>query len=1024
MNTYNHIDIEKKWQEQWEEEGVYKTTDSDADKENYFTLVEFAYPSGNLHVGHWYAFSVTDMFARYQRMTGKNVLFPIGFDAFGLPAENAAIKRGKDPRAWTEQNMADMRAQLQSMGNMFDTSREIATCDPDYYRWTQWMFAQFYKNDLAYRASTTVNWCYKCQTILANEQVHDGSCERCDTTVEQRQQDQWMLRITKYADQLIDDLDTLDWPHAIKESQRNWIGRSEGAEITFKLSTREEVKVFTTRPETLFGATYLVLAPEHDLVSALLDTVGNKKDVEAYVQSTKEKTDLDRQQSKEKTGVILAGVTATNPASGEEIPVWIADYVLAGYGTGAVMAVPAHDERDFAFADKFNLPVKEVVDRNYLETGIPGGITQDQIRNALPGIESGGCRNIFVSDDNLLLYPNTEQGHGEVNELLARVGKLGALSLASTLPNLRIERLPYTGSGFLINSGPFNGLYSTSAKEKIAKYVGGKLTKTYRLRDWGISRQRYWGTPIPIVHNPTLKKEIEETAPHINFYEQETWGRLVAGQKTVETRALNPEEPGRFFGDIQEGDYIKAINKKTGEVVYFQILKSWVFTSFEDYFANKEVLKKCYAPRSVPESIEELRSDYAYTEGYVERIENNGIVAWEVEKTNPGVQVVPDEHLPWHLPDDVDYTPDGTPPLARSEELKRRTKEIFGPGWEPEVETMDTFVDSSWYFYRYLDSQNNQEFADQNKIKNWMPVDFYSGGAEHTTMHLLYSRFWNKALYDLGLVPHSEPYTRRLNRGLILGPDGEKMSKSKGNVIDPDEQVQNVGADTVRLYLAFIGPYAEGGNYPWDPNGVVGMRRFLERVWKYVDRIRRGTKDSFDAWRQGGKAETAPDLKNILHKTVMSVTTDMGRLKFNTAISSLMVFMNKVYKEIEYADNTTMESSNYINVKELETFLRLLAPFAPHLAEEIWRNILGHDTSIHTEGWSTYDPELIIDDTVVLGVQVNGKVRAEIELAIDEGESTARERVLSMPELGKWLEGKDVVKFIYIPGKVVSVVVK
>ncbi|MBP9701119.1 MAG: leucine--tRNA ligase [Candidatus Pacebacteria bacterium] len=762
MKAYDHKDIETKWQKEWETNGTYTVSDTVAGKDNFYELVEFTYPSGNLHVGHWYAYAVPDIHARYKRMQGLNVLYPIGFDAFGLPAENAAIKLGADPKIWTYEQMDTMRVQLRSMGAMFDWNREVVSCSPEYYKWTQWMFNQFLKHDLVYRAVTQVNWCPKDQTILANEQVVDGKCERCGTEVVQREQPQWMLRITKYADRLIDDLDTLEWPHAIKESQKNWIGRSEGSEIIFKLSTGDDVKVFTTRADTLFGVTYVVLAPEHSLVQKIISNLGNKDEILSYIDATKKKLELERQQSKDKTGVQLKGVTAINPVNGEEVPVWIADYVLAGYGTGAVMAVPQHDDRDREFAATYNLPV---VDRELVD------------------------------------------------------------------------------------------------KEEITKKVGGKLVSTYRLRDWGISRQRYWGTPIPIVYDP-------------------------------------------------EG------------------------------------------------------------------------------KAHP----VPDEHLPWILPTDVDHTPDGTSPLARSTELLERTESIFGKGWKPEVETMDTFVDSTWYFYRYLDNKNDSAFAAPEKMNAWMPIDLYMGGAEHTTMHVLYSRFWTKALKDIGLVNDTEAFTVRRNRGLILGPDGNKMSKSKGNVINPDEIVERLGADTVRMYLAFMGPYGVTTNYPWDPNGVVGVRRFLERVWKLKEKI--------------GDSKVTPQL----HKAIKKMTDDIDEFKFNTAISAMMILINE------------WEKFDRILELEYKTLLRLLAPFAPHMTEELWHE-LGETSSVHLSEWPKVDPALLVDDVVTIGVQINGKVRDELTIAVSATKEDIQTAALALSRIKEYIEGKSIKTVIVVPGRIINIVV-
>ncbi len=652
------------------------------------------------------------------------------------------------------------------------------------------MFTKFFENGVAYRGKGTVNWCPGCNTVIANEQVlANGTCERSGDVIEKREMPQWMLRITKYADRLIDDLDALDWPEHIKEAQRQWIGRSRGAEIDFELSVKRRVKVFTTRPDTLYGATYLVLAPEHPLVGESETHIANWNEVADYITKAKQKDDQDRlDNTKEKTGVKLEGITATNPASGEKIPVYISDYVLGSYGTGAIMAVPAHDERDFAFAEKFNLKVKQVI-------------------------------------------------NGE-------------------------NPIPFANAGVLINSGEFNGMDSEEAKEAIVKKVGGKMTSTYRLRDWSIGRQRYWGVPIPIVYDPEGK-----------------------------------------------------------------------------------------------------------------------------------AHAVPEEHLPWLLPEDVDFKPTGIAPLAKSEALKKRTEEIFGQGWTPEVETMDTFVDSSWYFLRYLDNHNEGGLASLKKQTDWMPIDIYFGGAEHTTMHLLYSRFWQKALLDLGLVTESEPYKRRINRGLILGPDGNKMSKSKGNVIDPDDHVKTVGADTVKMYLAFMGPY-EGSNYPFDLGGIAGVRRFLERVYGLGDHL----------------TETDPkDTEALLHKTIAKVGEDILTFKFNTAISAMMIFVN-------HAEKYGLSVSSY------ELFTRLLAPFAPHLTEEIWSN-LGHEASIHLASFPVADPKLLVNEMVTVGVQINGKLRATITISPTAAEEDVIKIALENKDIIRYATTTDIKKVIYVPGRILNLIV-
>ncbi len=962
MREYNHAKIEKDWQKKWEKKKIYQVKDKVKGKKNFYQLVEFSYPSGNLHTGHWYAFSVPDIFARYKRMRGYNVLYPMGFDAFGLPAENAAIKLGADPKKWTYKQMDKMRGQLKSMGAMFDWEREIISCDPSYYKWTQYMFNQFLKKDLVYRAVTQVNWCPKDKTILANEQVADGKCDRCGADVIQKEQPQWMLRITKYADRLIDDLEKLDWPEEIKSTQKNWIGRSEGSEIDFKLVSGNEtfgsVKVFTTRADTLFGVTYIVLAPENQIIKNLESSITNISEVKNYINKTKNKLELDRKQSKEKTGVEAKGIKAINPANGQEVPVWIADYVLASYGTGAVMAVPAHDERDYEFAKKYNLPIKEVVEPLFIDSseqskpkeglpfvernvvdvivkhwkedkylclkwkkvnwktfvtgGIETGQTPEEASRMEVREESGYLDLKFVKEVSRYhskFYHNPKNlnrfahFHGMYFELqsdkreemideekekhdLFWIEKENVSKFVHEESSLRIWNLLmnpdqiYTGDGILNNSGKFNGLTSEEAREKMTKEVGGKILKTYRLRDWGISRQRYWGCPIPIVYDP------------------------------------------------------------------------------------------------------------------------NG-------KAHP----VPDKHLPWILPTDVDHTPDGTAPLARSKELLKRTEKIFGKGWKPEVETMDTFVDSSWYFYRYLDPKNKKTFADAKRRKEWMPIDLYMGGAEHTTMHLLYSRFWVKAMKDAKLASENEAYKIRRNRGLILGPDGNKMSKSKGNVIDPDEIVARLGADTVRMYLAFMGPYGITTNYPWDPNGVIGVRRFLERVWK----LQYKTASSED--KISGPRVGSPDTKilssdsaSLLHKVIKKMTEDIEEYKFNTSITQMMILLNEWDKKEKILES------------EYKILLQLLAPFAPHITEELWMS-LGEKKSIHLASWPKWDKKKVIDDTVTIAISVNGKVRSEITIEIEASEDEVKEMAQKDPKIKPWIEGKTIKKVIYVKGRLVNIVV-
>jgi len=816
MQNYDHKEIERKWQDIWKKNKLYEIPDQNGNKPNFYALVEFPYPSGNLHIGHWYAFAVPDIFARMKRMQGYNVMFPIGFDSFGLPAENAAIKNKVDPRKWTYENITHMEKQLESMGNSFDWSRKIITSDFEYYKWTQWLFLRLYEKGLVYKKKAAVNWCPSCNTVLANEQASGGKCERCRSEVAQKELEQWFFKITDYAEKLLTDLDNLKWPESIKEAQKNWIGRSEGALLNFKVQipnvkTEEKIEVFTTRADTLFGATYVVLAPEHKLIERFKDLkIENWNEVEKYIKEIKNKTEIERvAEGKEKTGIRLDGVTAVNPATNEEIPIFIADYVLANYGTGAVMAVPAHDERDFEFAKKYNLPIRQVV--------------------------SG--RNISVE--------------------------------------------AYIGEGILINSGEFDGMKNEEAREKITEKYGKKEVK-YKLRDWLLSRQRYWGCPIPIVYDP-------------------------------------------------EGE----------------------------------------------------------------------------------AHPVPEDKLPWLLPEDVkDFAPKGQSPIATSKELKERVEKIFGKGWKSECDTMDTFVDSSWYFLRYCDPHNREKPFDKLRAASWMPVSRYSGGAEHTNMHLLYSRFFHKALFDLGLVNEPEPFMERMNRGFILGPDGQKMSKSRGNVVDPDEQVEKVGSDTVKMYLAFIGPYNEVGQYPWDLGGVAGVRRFLEKIWRISLELK--TK-SLEKNSDGSKLSASnSQLQALLHKTIKKVTEDVENFKFNTAISAMMIFVNELEPASAKGSGVTRHT--------FEIFLKLLAPFAPHTTEELWHRI-GNKNSIHLEEWPEFDASKIKEESVTIVVQINGKIRAQFMAEIGMGEVEAKEKASALPEVQKWFSGKEIKKVVFVPNKIINFVV-
>jgi leucyl-tRNA synthetase len=939
--SYDHRDIEKKAQEKWAELDLYRADLTDDSKEPYYLLVEFPYPSGDLHIGHWYAFAVTDIYARILRMRGKNVLFPIGFDAFGLPAENAAIKHGVDPKEWTYKNIERMRTQLMSMGASFDWSKEVVACDPEYYQWTQWLFTKLFEHKLAEHREAAVKWCPKDQTVLANEQVIDGRCERCGTEVEEKRLTQWFLRITDYADRLIAGLDPLPWREEIKEAQRAWIGKSEGAHIEFPIVGREEkIRVFTTRPDTIFGATYVVLAPEHPLVAVLLDSVTNAKEVREYVASTAKKTERERSENKEKTGVRLGGIAAVNPATKENIPIYIADYALASYGTGAVMAVPAHDERDGEFAKKMQLPMRQVIEPVLTQTAGSAAFRTDEPAVETNGIIAlvkhweddtymglywpqaewgtlltGGIDEGSTAEETVLKEIREETGYTNVKTVRSlgsvhskyyhapkeqnRFGHspifyvelkdgmreaVAAEELAKhelrwfTLEELKrfltatsheqaialFESHPYTGAGILTNSGEFTGRDSEEAKWDILAAVGGEKTTQYRLRDWLVSRQRYWGCPIPIVYDP-------------------------------------------------EGN----------------------------------------------------------------------------------AHVIPAEHLPWLLPTDVDFTPTGKAPLASSEELRERVTRIFGEGWTPEYDTLDTFVDSSWYFLRYLDPKDAHDFSDAALMKKWLPINRYSGGSEHTTMHLLYARFFMKALYDLALVPADEPFLERFNRGLIMGPDGQKMSKSKGNVVNPDEFVQKYGADAVRLYLAFIGPYNEPGSYPWNLDGVASMRKFLERIERLLGRVQEDV-------------EMSSATQQAIAKASLKVADDADRFKFNTGVAALMVLVNE------------FETLPHIPKPAFADLLTMLAPFAPHVAEHLSER-LGKEGSVHQSVW----PEALIaasaEQEVV--VQVNGKRRGSVRLPSEASEADATLAARALPSVMTALDGKEPKRVVYVAGRILNLVV-
>lgn len=800
---YNFKAVEKKWQEKWEEAGVFHAVDN-SDKPKFYGLVEFPYPSGTgMHVGHIKAYSGLEVVSRKRRLEGYNVLFPIGFDAYGLPTENYAIKTGIHPRKVTDMNIEKFTSQLKKVGFSFDWTRVVDTTEEGYYKWTQWIFLKMFENGLAFRDKTLVNYCPSCKVVLSNEDSQGGKCDICHSEVVQKSKDVWYLRITEYADKLLDGLNKVDYLSNIKQQQINWIGKSRGAFVNFTLKDiPETLRIYTTRPDTLFGVTFMVIAPEHPIIDKYADKIGNMDAINAYRAECAKKTEFERTQLvKDKTGVCIDGLTAVNPVNGKEIPVYISDYVMMGYGTGAIMAVPAHDDRDYAFAKKFGIDIIEVI--------------------------RGG----------------------------------------------NIEEAAYTGDGEMVNSGFLNGL--DNKKDSIARMIDyltekgiGEGGVQYKMKDWAFNRQRYWGEPIPIVHCP-----------------------------------------------------------------------------------------KC------------------------------------------GMVAVPYDELPLKLPDVENFEPgsDGESPLAKIDSFVNCKCPKCGGDAKRETDTMPQWAGSSWYFLRYVDPHNDKAFADYDKLKYWMPVDWYNGGMEHVTRHLIYSRFWYKFLYDLGLVPYEEPYQKRTAQGLILGPDGVKMSKSRGNVIDPNEVVDAYGADVLRTYVLFMGDYEKAA--PWSESSVKGCKRFIDRIWNLQDILNDG-----DAYSE--------KLESAFHKTVKKVSEDIETLKYNTAIAALMTLLNNIYDAGE------------INRAELKTLLILVNPFAPHVTEEMWSTLGYGEMLAKDASWPAYDPEKCVDSTIEIAVQVNGKLRGKLMVAADISAEDAIAAAKTDEKVQSFLTDKNIVKEIYVPGKLVNIVAK
>ncbi len=1077
MKQYDHKKIEKKWQKEWEKKKIYKTSD-DPKKPKFYILDMFPYPSGEgLHVGHPKGYIATDIVARMKRMQGFNVLHPMGFDAFGLPAENYAIKMKTNPAIAVAKNVARYKKQLEILGFDYDWSREINTTDQKFYAWTQWIFLKLLEKGLAYESYEPIQWCPSCKTGLANEDVEDGKCERCSTPVEKKPLRQWVLKITDYADRLLADIDGLDWPESIKESQRNWIGRSEGAEIEFAVKDRQEkLKVFTTRPDTLFGVTYVVLAPEHAFVTEVLkhkETLANRADVLKYVSNARSMTEIERTDAKkDKTGVELRGIQAINPVNGEIIPVYVADYVLAEYGTGAVMAVPAHDERDFAFAKKYQLPIKHVIEPVFVKTDgtdaikhdapfverhaaiaivkhwsedkylcqawhkndwkgfIVGGIETGEralqaaereiyeeagYKNAIPEKEAGTLHSKFYH----MVKGQNRFAHFAVTVLTLKNGECDAISeseaaihdmvwiKANEVRNfinrddmkyawdLAMGKAHWTEEGVLVNSGSFSGKSSRDVKKAMTESVGGKWVVKYKLKDWVFSRQRYWGEPFPVVHSSEYKDVIKTVTPKldISFYDQKIWKALLDGTKTVETRALNPEEPERLFSGVTTGDYVTGIYRKTDEKKIFKVKKVYRWNNLAELWADKEAHVKIFSKKY--SSLRELTKAYAeLAPEYADKANANGIVGWEVEIARTPLPVKESE-LPVALPKVKSYEPTGTgeSPLAGIAKWVNVPVQK-GVVHERETNTMPQWAGSSWYYLRYMDPKNHKALVDPKKEQYWNQVDFYVGGAEHATRHLIYARFWHKFLYDIGAVSTTEPFKKLQSVGLIMGEDGRKMSKRFGNVVNPDEIVGTYGADTMRIYEMFMGPFDQA--IAWNTKGIIGSRRFIERVHTFALRIDK-------------KASLSKEVEILLNQTIKKVTEDIGVLRHNTAVSSLMILANE-FEKLQAIPRTAYE-----------IFIKLLAPLAPHVTEEIWRS-LGNKTSIHTSTWPLADETKLVDDSVTIVVQVGGKVRASFRTARNSTKEVLEALALDLPDVKKWIGNTKPTKIIVVPNKLVSIV--
>lgn len=1198
MEKYNHKTIEAKWQEYWEKHPELYAAENNSEKEKKYILDMWPYPSGDgLHVGHVESYTATDIISRYSRMKGMNVLHPQGWDAFGLPAENFAIKTKVHPLETTKKAIETFRGQMNRMGFSYDWSREACSADPEYYKWTQWFFLLLYKNGLAYKRKAKVNWCDSCQTVLANEQAEGGICERCQNQVIQKDMEQWFFKITDFVENknntsgLIDGLEKIDWPESTKLAQKNWIGKSEGAEFKLPVilngaerneESRETkvgnnkmgsfadaqddkyyLEVFTTRLDTVFGMTFALIAPEHKLIQELKSQITNWDEVEKYIIEAKKKSELQRMtEVKEKTGVELKGIKVINPFTKEEIPLFASDFVLAHYGTGAVMAVPAHDERDFEFARKYNLLISDVVmpifgevhDNEIIRNTISPfikrksdgkllllkmkGVHKGIITTIIGGIESGeslaeaaeretleetGYKTKFVKtlgekleshfyqsqkkewrmriDQPVLLELIDENPVQEVADHEKKLQEVVWLTeeeaykeLSYETDIIRLNRFlekntAYVNDGRLINSGEYNGLTSEEARKKLTEWLEkegiGHGTINYKLRDWLVSRQRYWGAPIPMIYCdkcaqqkeqvlflhgweddsksgiiPELKKNLEQKgyeffafdAPNTDAPDFDEWFSFIE-KKIKENNLKNFHLIGHSMGGHLAAKIAEKYKVKKLYLfapVGFNASQNY-FKQFEEKFGNEELeIFKKYQKRTLdvakvknnaeeiymifgekdPWITEEIRNFYIENfkdkaqihilEGYGHMSKDEGVTKLPFfenlfESSDPGMIPVPEKDLPVILPDDVDFMPTGESPLVKSKKFHDVKCPICGAKARRESDTMDTFVCSSWYYLRYSDPKNDKEFASKEMLKKWLSVDVYVGGAEHSVLHLLYSRFFTKVLHNLGYIDFDEPFQKLRHQGIILAEDSRKMSKSLGNVVNPDKVVDEYGADALRMFEMFMGPLE--AMKPWNTKGIVGIVRFLEKVWKLShnviassDLLERGGLNKKIAMSFANRQTPRNDINILLNKTIKKVTGDIENFRFNTAISQLMILVN------------AMEEEKDISLSQISALCLLLSPFAPHITEELWEK-LGHKESIFKEKWPEADEKYLKDEEIEMVVQINGKIRGKFMVASDIAEEDAKKIALDDANIQKWLSGKEPKKIIFIKGKLLSIVV-